>query len=277
MIMAARVKAGWIEAPSRRSRPRPSDARRVRSRSGPERSWQGRGHVGESVDAARSRSGPASSPARSQPPAELIRFVVGPDGGSCADLQPQAAGPRRLGHRPPRPRSARRSSAALFAPRLQDQGRRSARQLAADIDGVAAARISGRALPSPTRRGWSSPASPRSRRRSRERPRRCPDPCRGGGRGWATKAGKPVAQTPRRSHIWPSGHPRFVEDELDLALGRAHVIHAALVAGAASDGFLARWRRLPLLIRRRGRQPDRTWPARDARPANRHDYETRRI
>jgi uncharacterized protein len=32
--------------------------------------------------------------------------------------------------------------------------------------------------------------------------------------------------------------------ELDLALGRSHVIHAALVAGAGSDGFLARWRRL---------------------------------
>ncbi|HVL72511.1 MAG TPA: RNA-binding protein [Beijerinckiaceae bacterium] len=33
-------------------------------------------------------------------------------------------------------------------------------------------------------------------------------------------------------------------DELDLALGRSNVIHAALVAGAGSDGFLARWRRL---------------------------------
>jgi uncharacterized protein len=33
-------------------------------------------------------------------------------------------------------------------------------------------------------------------------------------------------------------------DEMDLALGRSHVIHAALVAGAGSDGFLMRWRRL---------------------------------
>jgi predicted RNA-binding protein YlxR (DUF448 family) len=32
-------------------------------------------------------------------------------------------------------------------------------------------------------------------------------------------------------------------DELDLALGRSHVIHAALVAGAGSDGFLMRWHR----------------------------------
>ena len=32
--------------------------------------------------------------------------------------------------------------------------------------------------------------------------------------------------------------------ELDVALGRDHVIHAALVAGAGSAGCLARWRRL---------------------------------
>lgn len=32
-------------------------------------------------------------------------------------------------------------------------------------------------------------------------------------------------------------------DELDLALGRTNVIHAALVAGAGSDGFLNRWHR----------------------------------
>lgn len=32
--------------------------------------------------------------------------------------------------------------------------------------------------------------------------------------------------------------------ELDMALGRDHVIHAALVAGAGSTGCLARWRRL---------------------------------
>lgn len=33
-------------------------------------------------------------------------------------------------------------------------------------------------------------------------------------------------------------------EELDLALGRANVIHAALIAGPGGDGFLARWRRL---------------------------------
>lgn len=36
----------------------------------------------------------------------------------------------------------------------------------------------------------------------------------------------------------------FAGDELEMALGRPHVIHAALVASAGSEGFLARWRRL---------------------------------
>ena len=43
-----------------------------------------------------------------------------------------------------------------------------------------------------------------------------------------------------------SGFPVVTDlssDELDLALGRSHVIHAALVAGAGSDGFLNRWHR----------------------------------
>jgi predicted RNA-binding protein YlxR (DUF448 family) len=36
----------------------------------------------------------------------------------------------------------------------------------------------------------------------------------------------------------------FSGDELDLALGRSNVIHAALIAGVGSEGFLMRWRRL---------------------------------
>ena len=44
-------------------------------------------------------------------------------------------------------------------------------------------------------------------------------------------------------------------DELDLALGRSHVIHAALVAGAGSDGFLNRWHRYRIF---RGIDADQT-------------------
>jgi hypothetical protein len=36
----------------------------------------------------------------------------------------------------------------------------------------------------------------------------------------------------------------FTAAQLDLALGRSNVVHAALLAGPASDGFLARYRNL---------------------------------
>ena len=36
----------------------------------------------------------------------------------------------------------------------------------------------------------------------------------------------------------------FAGEDLELALGRAHVIHAALAPGPAAEGFLSRWRRL---------------------------------
>jgi len=37
---------------------------------------------------------------------------------------------------------------------------------------------------------------------------------------------------------------RFTAAQLDLAFGRPNVVHAALLAGSASDGFLARYRNL---------------------------------
>lgn len=37
---------------------------------------------------------------------------------------------------------------------------------------------------------------------------------------------------------------QFAAADLELALGRAHVIHAALAPGPAAEGFLSRWRRL---------------------------------
>ncbi|KPF68601.1 hypothetical protein IP69_11320 [Bosea sp. AAP35] len=36
----------------------------------------------------------------------------------------------------------------------------------------------------------------------------------------------------------------FAGEDLELALGRSHVIHAALAPGPAAEGFLSRWRRL---------------------------------
>jgi len=50
-------------------------------------------------------------------------------------------------------------------------------------------------------------------------------------------------------------------DELGLALGRSHVIHAALVAGAGSDGFLTRWHRYRAF---RGLDAEGASPSREA-------------
>lgn len=58
---------------------------------------------------------------------------------------------------------------------------------------------------------------------------------------------KIAAATMRRYGTAATAIPRvqiFAEEQLDLALGRTHVIHAALVAGAASEGFITRTHRL---------------------------------
>ena len=57
-----------------------------------------------------------------------------------------------------------------------------------------------------------------------------------------------IAQAIRRAHgdNAPDVHvvTSFEGADLELALGRVHVIHAALAPGPATEGFLHRWRRL---------------------------------
>lgn len=68
----------------------------------------------------------------------------------------------------------------------------------------------------------------------------------------ATSAGddgiRKMSAAVRRRHGEDAGSIQrvvlFTSGQLDLALGRTHVIHAAVAAGAASMGFLARSRRL---------------------------------
>jgi len=58
-----------------------------------------------------------------------------------------------------------------------------------------------------------------------------------------------LAQSLRRRYGDERAKPRvdlFRSGQLDLALGRANVIHAALIEGAASEGFLGRCRKLTL-------------------------------
>jgi predicted RNA-binding protein YlxR (DUF448 family) len=58
-----------------------------------------------------------------------------------------------------------------------------------------------------------------------------------------------LGQSLRRRFGDDAATPRidlFQSSQLDLALGRTNVIHAALIEGAASEGFLARCRKLAL-------------------------------
>jgi uncharacterized protein len=52
------------------------------------------------------------------------------------------------------------------------------------------------------------------------------------------------AASNRQSGIAPAVIDFLTSAQLDLALGRPNVVHAALLAGPASDTFLSRWRRL---------------------------------
>lgn len=56
----------------------------------------------------------------------------------------------------------------------------------------------------------------------------------------ATAARRQTAEDPREIPIIAA----FTSAQLDLALGRSNVVHAALLAGPASNGFLARYRSL---------------------------------
>ena len=70
---------------------------------------------------ATNRNARASSAAQCARQAELIRFVIGPDGEVVADLQAQAAGARRLGDGAGRGRRGGRAAPA-FQPRIQGRG-----------------------------------------------------------------------------------------------------------------------------------------------------------
>ena len=151
---------------SRRPRPR-ARPRSLRDRSAPDLSADPRSHGRAPRAGAHLHRQPQGSP-----PAEMIRFVLGPDGTVVADLRRAPARPRRLGRRPSVPRSTRPcgggcstgpSGRPTRRPR-RPSGRRSRRRSGSTC---------AKRWRSPTRRERSSPASRRSKPRSpRRRSRR---------------------------------------------------------------------------------------------------------
>jgi predicted RNA-binding protein YlxR (DUF448 family) len=82
-----------------------------------------------------------------------------------------------------------------------------------------------------------------------------------------------LGQSLRRRYCDERARPRvelFRSGQLDLALGRANVIHAALIEGPASEGFLERCRKLTLY---RSGLPGAESPDRPSGPGSNGDSE----
>ena len=197
-----------------------------------------------------------------RPAAELIRFVLGPDGQVVADLKHKLPGrgvwvtARRdmVEEAVKRRLFARAFKAEVKVRRHPRRGHRDRR----------CGRICARACRSPTRPARSSRGFAKVESAIAEKPVvaliHAAEAAEDGRRKLANQLRKRLGEA-------ISGFPVIQDlsnDELDLALGRSHVIHAALVAGAGSDGFLNRWHRYRYLSRHRRRSD---WPRR-RRPAN---------
>jgi hypothetical protein len=81
-----------------------------------------------------------------------------------------------------------------------------------------------------------------------------------------------LGQSLRRRYGDERARPRvelFRSGQLDLVLGRANVIHAALIEGPASEGFLERCRKLTLY---RSGSPEAESPERPSGPESNGEF-----
>ncbi len=174
-----------------------------------------------------------------KPVDELIRFVVAPDGAVVPDLK------RRL---PGRGVWVTASRAAVDDAVRRNGFSRGFKRAVRAARRPFGARSSGNWSARPWMRS-ASPTRPAGSRSASERPK-------------ATLAGGPVAAILQAADASPDGVRKiaaaaarrqagtnaapipvvtaFTTAQLDLALGRSNVVHAALLAGPASNGFLAR-------------------------------------
>jgi predicted RNA-binding protein YlxR (DUF448 family) len=175
-----------------------------------------------------------------QPQAALIRFVVGPDRQVVADLKNRLPG-RGVWVTARRQAVEEAVKRRLFARALKADVK-APETLAADIEGQMRTDLR-QALSLANKAGSVIAGFAKVEAAVREKPLaaliHAAEAAEDGRRKLAKELRKRLGDT-------ISGFP-VVKDlsnrELDLALGRTHVIHAALVAGAGSDGFLTRWLR----------------------------------
>jgi predicted RNA-binding protein YlxR (DUF448 family) len=177
---------------------------------------------------------------RVKPTMDLMRFVVGPDGELVADLKRKLPGRGAwiTGTRAALAEAIRRKAFARafkrevrVAPDLAD--RVEALLERAALDALAIAHKSG-ALAAGFGRVEAA--------LERERIVAVIEAADAGADGIKKIVAAMRRIGPQNEHI--ARVEQFTSAQLDLALGRANVIHAALLADRASDSFLARWRSL---------------------------------
>ena len=175
-----------------------------------------------------------------KPVDELIRFVVAPDGAVVPDLKRRLPGRgvwvtatprrRRRGGQAQRLSPAASSARSRAAPDLAAEVERQLERAALDALGIAhkAGRVAtGFAKTEGGARRRSGGGGPAGRRRG---------PPTGRARSRPRRQGAKPARMPAEIPVVAA----FTSAQLDLALGRSNVVHAALLAGPASNGFLAR-------------------------------------
>ena len=218
--------------------------RRARRRAAPERARDG-------AVLRRHRRGEAGR--------DMIRFVVGPDGSVVPDLKRRLPG-RGIWITATRQALARRDQTQGLCPRLQAR-RRARSRSRRDHRAAARARRARCARDRPQGREGRDRLR-QGRGRAGARAGRGPDPCR---------RRRPRRVAKARCRRCAGGEDAaeiavveaFTSAQLDLALGRSNVIHAALLAGPESETFLARAARLTVSEPASG-LPDR--PGNRARP-----------
>jgi len=176
-----------------------------------------------------------------RPVADMIRFVIGPDGEVVPDLK------RRLPGRGVWVSANRKAVAEAVGRRAFARGFKADVRVAPDLagrvelllersalDALSIARKAGRVVVGLSRVERALAAEPVAALLH------AADAGRDGARKIAAAARRHLGEKADGLAIVQG----FTGAQLDLALGRPSVVHAALLAGPASDGFLARYRSL---------------------------------
>lgn len=174
-------------------------------------------------------------------PSDMLRFVVGPDGDVVPDLKRNLPG-RGVWVRAEAALVAQAVKRQLFAKAFKDKVRVSA-SLPEEIDKL----LEQQALQSLSmcnKAGFVTAGAAKVEKFLGSSPVAALVHASDGGADGVRKMGQLLTRTKGEAGAQVSRVTLFASAQLDLALGRSNVIHAALKSGAASEAFLERCRRL---------------------------------